>query len=180
MDNIYELVDQITTKVRHNIKCEEEFGRILRCIQEQRIRLKYTHNNYEEYFRQAIRNRGRLRHSVLMFSLFGVYWEICVFGDIEASHRQSFRGEFDWEDHNKRVDDLQSMLHSTHMPCSMLSQIERFVEDNRSRILDVDPKELEEFVLPIRRVIWLGDTEFGRYSGRHSAEAVLEWKLVRR
>ena len=71
------------------------------------------------------------------------------------------------------------MLDTTHTPYSMLSQIERFVEDNRSRILDVDPKELEEFVRPIRRVIWLGDTDFGGYLGRHSAEAVLEWKLVR-
>ena len=180
MDNIYELVDNACTKVKHEIKCKEELGRILRWIQEHKRYLKTTHNNYEEYFKQAIRNRGRLRHSALMFSLFGVCWEIYVFGDIEASHRQSFRGEFDWEDHNRRADDLQIMLDTTYIPYSMLSQIERFVEDNGSRILDVDPKELEEFVLPIRRVIWLGDTDFGGYLGRHSADAVLEWKLVRR
>ena len=180
VDNIYELVDNACTKVKHEIKCKEELGRILRWIQEHKRHLKITPNNYKDYFMQAIKNRKRLRHSVLMFSLLGVCWEICVFGGIEASHRQSFRGEFDWEDHNKRADDLQIMLDTTYMPCSMLSQIERFVEDNRSRLLDVDPKELEEFVLPIRRVIWLGDTEFGGYLGRHSAEAVLEWKLVRR
>jgi hypothetical protein len=65
------------------------------------------------------------------------------------------------------------------MVSSIYSQIRRFIEDNRSRILDVKPKELEEFVRPSKHSNLLRNVDFGGYLGQHSADVVVECKLVR-
>jgi hypothetical protein len=177
MYNIYELVDNICTKVKYSIKCEETATNIIRSLEHQ----KWTQRDFNntEYMRQAIKDRRRLRSCAAILDLFGASWEIASYVDIIASHRQSFNGRYDWDDHNKRVADLEMLLDTNRMVSSIYSQIRRFIEDNRSRILDVKPKELEEFVRSNKHSIWLGDADFGGYLGRHSAEAVIEWKLVR-
>lgn len=65
MYNIYELVDNICTKVKYHIKCEEAATRILASVEHQ----KWTSRDFiftsrptnTEYMRQAIRDRRRLR-----------------------------------------------------------------------------------------------------------------------
>jgi len=178
MYNIYEIVDNICTKVKYSIKCEEEVTLILKYIDYQ----KSTQGDFNNtgYMRQAIKDGRRVCRCVAMLDLFGASWEIGSYVDIIASHRQIFSGSYDWEDHDKRVSDLEMLLDTNRMASSIYSQIRRFIEDNRSRILDVKPKELEEFVSPRKHSVWLGDTDFGGWLGRCSAEAVIEWKLVRR
>jgi hypothetical protein len=173
MYNIYELVDNICTKVKYSIKCEEAATRILASLEHQ----KWTRRdvNAKDCMMQTIKDRRRVCRCIAMLDLFGASWEINVSVDILASDR---RGKFDWEDRNKRVSDLEMLLDTNRMVCSVYSQIRRFTEDNRSRILDVKPKELEEFVSPRKHSVWLGDTGFGGCLGRCSAEAVIEWKLV--
>lgn len=173
MYNIYELVDNICTKVKYHIKCEEAATRILHSIEHQKWAQRDV--TAKDCMMQTIKDRRRVCRCVAMLDLFGASWEIVVFIDILASDR---RGKFDWEDHNKRVADLEMLLDTNRMVSSTYSQIRRFIEDNRSRILDVKPKELEEFVSPRKHSVWLGDTDFGGYLGRHSAEVVVEYKLV--
>jgi hypothetical protein len=175
MYNIYEIVDNICTKVKYHIKCEEAATRILASLEYQKWVQRDFNNT--EYMRQAIKDQRRLRSCAAILDLFGASWEIASYVDIIASDR---RGKFDWKDHNKRVADLEILLDTNRMASSIYSQIRRFIEDNSYRILDVKPKELEEFVSPSKHSVWLGDTYFGGYLGRHSAEAVIEWKLVRR
>jgi hypothetical protein len=164
-------------KVKYSIKCEEAATRILASVEHQKWAQRDFNNT--EYMRQAIKDRRRLRSCAAILDLFGASWEIASYVDIIASYRQSFRGSYDWDDHNKRVADLEMLLNTNWMASSIYSQIRRFIEDNSYRILDVKPKELEEFVHPNKHSIWLGDADFGGYLGRHSADAVIEWKLVR-
>jgi|688.fasta_scaffold751260_1 hypothetical protein len=175
MYNIYEIVDHICTKVKYSIKCEEAATRILASLEHQKWAQRDFNNT--EYMRQAIRDRRRLRSCAAILDLFGASWEIASYVDVIASDR---RGSYDWDGHNNRVADLEMLLDTNRMVSSTYSQIRRFIEDNRSRILDVEPKELEEFVSPRKHSVWLACGDLGGYLGRHSAEAVIEWKLVRR
>ena len=176
MYNIYEIVDHICNKVKYSIKCEEAATRILSSLEHQ----KWTRRdvNAEDCMMQTIKDRRKVRRCIAMLDLFGASWEINVFIDIFASDRPSFAGTYSWKNPNEREECLETLLDTNRMVSSIYSQIRRFIEDNRSRILDVKPKELEESVRPNKRSIWLGDADFGGYLGRHSAEAVIEWKLV--
>jgi hypothetical protein len=176
MYNIYELVDNICTKVKYSIKCEEATTRILASLEHQ----KWTRRdvNATECMMQTIKDRRRVCRCIAMLDLFGASWEINVSVDILASDRPSFAGTYDWKNPNEREECLETLLDTNRMVSSIYSQIRRFIEDNRSRILDVNPKELEEFVRPSKHSNLLRDVDFGRYLGRHNAEAVIEWKLV--
>ena len=177
MYNIYELVDNICTKVKYSIKCEEAVTNIIRSLEHQ----KWTRRdvNAEDCVVQAIKDRRKVRRCIAMLDLFGASWEINVSIDIFASNRPSFTSTYDWE-LGKGEKYVGELLNTNRMVSSVYSQILRFIEYNRYRILDVKPKELEEFVHPNKHSVWLGGVDFGGHLGWHSAEVIVECKLVRR
>jgi hypothetical protein len=165
MYNIYELVDNICTKVKYSIKCEEAATRILASLEHQ----KWTRRdvNAEDCIMQTIKDRRKVRRCIAMLDLFGASWEINVSVDILASDRPSFAGTYDWE--LGKVEKYLEELSDTNRTVSLVySLIRRFVEANSYRILDVKPKELEEFVRTTKRSTLLGNVE-----------VVIECELVR-
>jgi hypothetical protein len=181
MYNIYELVDNICTKVKYSIKCEEEATRILHFLEYRKEYRKWhwpqRDANAKDCMRQAINDLRRLTICVAILELFGASWEVHACVDTLASDR---RGRFDREDRDKRAADLEVLLDTDRIVSSIYSLVRRFIEDNRHRILDVKPKELEEFVHPNKHSVWLGGVDFGGHLGWHSAEVIVECKLVRR
>ena len=177
MDNIYKLVDNACTKVKHDIKCRVETDRIIHHLDALMCPSHWTGGNWREETTEEILYRTkqgmRSHYTVSLFSFLGVVWEVCYSVDVQASSRCYW----DCEQDNQRVHDLKLVLAPYEMTGLLLSQVKRFIEDNSSRVFDIKPEEIEKFVLPIKNVVWIGEVNYSRLYSHSNCEAVVEWEL---
>lgn len=174
MDNIYKLVDNACTKVKHDIKCRVETDRIIHHLDDLMRLSHWTGSNWREETTEEILYRTkqgmRSHYTVSLFSFLGVVWEVWYFVDVQTSSRRFG----DWEQYNQRVHDLKLALDPYRMTGLLLSQVKKFIDDNSHRVFDIKPEEIEKFVLPIKHVVCIGDIDIYSHDVR---EAVVEWKL---